>query len=126
MNRGVREGRPYNILCKEDKKVDNTEITGRLEQPADYRAVEELTRDAFWGYTGPACDEHYLVHIQRKLPSYMPELCFVAEVGGELAGSIVYTKSKIAGADGGETDVITFGPVSVLLRNLQIRLGNYN
>ena len=34
--------------------------TIRNETPADYRAVEELTRLAFWNVNMPGCDEHYL------------------------------------------------------------------
>jgi len=45
----------------------------RLEEPHDFRAVEELTRDAFWGLFQPVCDEHYLVHIPRGRPCFVPE-----------------------------------------------------
>jgi predicted N-acetyltransferase YhbS len=45
-------------------------ITLRLERPEDYRAVENLTREAFWGFTGPTCDEHYLVHLLRSVPAF--------------------------------------------------------
>jgi predicted N-acetyltransferase YhbS len=38
----------------------------RLESLADHRAIEELTREVFWGFTSPTCDEHYLVHILRN------------------------------------------------------------
>jgi predicted N-acetyltransferase YhbS len=34
----------------------------RLEQPQEYRIVEELTREAFWGMDHPDCNEHLLVH----------------------------------------------------------------
>ena len=43
----------------------------------------------------------------------MPELCFVAQVKGELAGSVVYSRSKVL-CGGKEHEVITFGPLSVL------------
>ncbi len=36
-------------------------------------AVETLTREAFWGFTGPTCDEHYLVHLLRSVPAFVPE-----------------------------------------------------
>ncbi len=53
----------------------------RKENPADYRAVENLTREAFWGCMDhPTCDgEHLLVHKLRKLPCFVPELDLVAE-----------------------------------------------
>ena len=86
----------------------------RLETPADYRAVEELTREAFWGFFAPVCDEHYLVHTLRGRPSFVPELDFVAELDGCLVGNIMYSKAKIVSENGRETDVLTFGPLSVL------------
>ena len=49
----------------------------RLETPGDYRAVENLTREAFWNQSVPGCDEHYLVHTMRRHPDFIPELAFV-------------------------------------------------
>ena len=45
------------------------ELNLRRETPADYRTVEELTRDAFWGSMDhPTCDgEHLIVHRLRQL-----------------------------------------------------------
>jgi predicted N-acetyltransferase YhbS len=86
----------------------------RNETPADYRTVEELTKEAFWNHYTPGCNEHYLLHILRKSEKFIPKLDFVAEAEGKIVGNIVYTKCQITG-DGGEMfDVITFGPVSVL------------
>ena len=34
-------------------------LTVRLETEKDYRAVEELTREAFWNVYKPGADEHY-------------------------------------------------------------------
>ena len=39
-----------------------TNLTIRLETGKDYRAVEELTREAFWNVYKPGADEHYYVH----------------------------------------------------------------
>ena len=36
--------------------------TIRRETPADYRMVENLTREAFWNVYRPGCLEHYDVH----------------------------------------------------------------
>lgn len=88
-------------------------INLRYETPHDYRAVEELTREAFWNHNVPGCDEHYLLHIMRNLDSFIRELDFVAELDGSIVGNIVYTKSKIIGDNGECHDVITFGPISV-------------
>lgn len=35
------------------------DIILRAERKEDERIVEELIRDAFWGYMGPTSDEHY-------------------------------------------------------------------
>jgi predicted N-acetyltransferase YhbS len=86
----------------------------RLEEPSDYRAVEELTREAFWNRHVPGCDEHYLLHIMRGCESFIRELDTVAEINGEIVGNIVYTKAKILGDDGISRDILCFGPVSVL------------
>ena len=86
----------------------------RLETLTDHRAVEELTREAFWGFSNPTCDEHYLVHILRNRPTFVPELDYIAEVDGQLVGNVMYSKAKITAIDGSETEVLTFGPLSVL------------
>ena len=67
-------------------------INIRNEIPADYRIVEELTREAFWGCMDhPTCDgEHLLVHKLRDLPSFVPELDFVAEAEARIVGHIIY------------------------------------
>jgi len=86
----------------------------RLETPYDYRAVEELTREAFWGFTRPTCDEHYLVHLLRQSPIFIPELDFVAEINGKLVGNVMYSKATVTDDKGMVNEVITFGPLSVL------------
>lgn len=90
----------------------------RLEVPADYRIVEELTRDAFWDHHVPGCDEHYLAHILRSSPDFIPELDFVALVkqadgSWQIAGNIMYTKAIIRTAKGEIDNLISFGPLSV-------------
>jgi predicted N-acetyltransferase YhbS len=89
-------------------------ITLRLERPEDYRAVENLTREAFWKFMSPTCDEHYLVHLLRAVPAFLPELDFVAEMDGELVGHVMYSRAKVVDDGGKETEVLTFGPLSVL------------
>ncbi len=86
----------------------------RLETPADYAAVEQITREAFWNHHVPGCDEHYLAHVLRQAECFLPELDFVAELNGVLVGNIMYTKAKIIGDDGAEYPVLSFGPISVL------------
>jgi len=90
------------------------QIILRLETPADYSIVEQITREAFWNHHVPGCDEHYLAHALRKAECFLPELDFVAEQDGKLVGNIMYTKAKIIGDDGTEYPVLSFGPISVL------------
>ncbi len=54
----------------------------RTEQPADYAETEHVTREAFWNHYSPGCNEHYLLHIMRGSPSFIPELDVVAVHGG--------------------------------------------
>ena len=92
------------------------ELMIRRETPADYRAVENLTREAFWGcMDNPTCDgEHLIVRRLRASSDYVPELDLVAEANGMLAGHILYAKAKIVSPDGQETEILGFGPLSVL------------
>lgn len=90
------------------------DISIRNEIEQDYREVEELTREAFWNLYVQGCDEHYLVHIMRSHPDFLPELDFVAAREDKIVGNIMYTKSYLADETGNKIATITFGPVSVL------------
>ena len=85
----------------------------RLETPADYRAVENLTREAFWNQNVPGCDEHYLVHTMRDHADFIPELAFVLERDGVIIGNIMYTKARLIDREGNVKPCLTFGPISV-------------
>lgn len=85
----------------------------RPEGPADFRAVEELTRNAFWNHHAPGCDEHYLAHILRESSNFVPELDYVAVHDGKVVGNIMYTRAKIVLDRGGEREVLCFGPLAV-------------
>lgn len=85
----------------------------RNERKEDYRAVEELTRNAFWNLYVPGCDEHYLVHIMREHCDFIPELDFVIEVNQRIIGNVMYTKSWLTDEDGNEKAILTFGPISI-------------
>lgn len=89
------------------------ELQIRRETAQDYRAVEELTRDAFWNVNFPGCSEHLLIHNIRNSPAYIPELDLVAEMNGRLVGHIAYTKAVIINHSGEEFPLVSFGPVSV-------------
>ena len=90
------------------------ETTIRLEQPADYRETETVTREAFWNCYSPGCMEHYLLHIMRRSPRFVRELDFVAVADGKIVGSVVFMKAHIAGDDGNLHEVLTLGPIAVL------------
>ncbi len=89
------------------------QITLRRELPADHRAVEELTRAAFWDLYVPGCDEHYLAHILRDAACFLPDLDLVATVDGRLVGNIMYTLARLVDIGGLERQVLSFGPVCV-------------
>jgi putative acetyltransferase len=86
----------------------------RNERTDEYRAVEELTREAFWNVHFPGCNEHFCLHNMRSHSDFIPELDFVAELDGKVIGNIVYAKGKIIDNNGKSHEVIGFGPVSVL------------
>ena len=45
----------------------------RNEQPSDYRAVENLTRETFWNVYRPGCTEHFVLNRYRNTHDFMPE-----------------------------------------------------
>jgi len=70
-------------------------ITIRPEAPQDYFEVEQLARDSSVGYYQWETDAHLHVHKTRRHRRFIPELSFVAQLDGKLAGMIMYTKSEI-------------------------------
>jgi predicted N-acetyltransferase YhbS len=89
------------------------EIVLRLEEEKDCRAVEELTREAFWNVHFPGCDEHLLIRNLRKQKEFVKALDFIALHNDKIVGNIVYVEGKIKNGDT-EHKIVTFGPVSVL------------
>ena len=90
------------------------EIFLRLEEEADNRIVEEVTREAFWNIHQPGCDEHLLVKNLRGKKEFVKALDFVAICENKILGNIMYVESKIITPDSTQHAVLTFGPVSVL------------
>lgn len=86
----------------------------RNECENDFGQVEYLTREAFWNLHVPGCDEHYLVHVLRNHPDFIPELDFVAILENKIVGNIMYAKSYLLNEENIKLETITFGPVSVL------------
>ena len=88
-------------------------MTIRLEQPKDYREVENLTREAFWNVYRPGCTEHYVLNQYRTNPDFIPELDFVMEEGDRIIGHVMFSKAEIK-LDGDEPfPSWTFGPISI-------------
>ena len=89
------------------------DVVIRNETVADYRAVEQLTREAFWNVYKPGADEHYYVHRMRSHPDFLPELAFVLEKDGEIIGNIMYTKAWLEDENGQRKEILSFGPLCV-------------
>ena len=86
----------------------------RQETEQDYFETENLIREAFWNHYTPACSDHYLVHIMRDCPAFIPELNLVAVEGEKLVGNVMCLKSYISGDDGNRYEVLSLGPIGVL------------
>ena len=89
------------------------DIKLRIEQSSDYHETENITREAFWNHYSPGCDEHYLLHIMRNHPKFVPELDIVAEHNNKIVGNVVCLKSFIMADDGNQYEVLSLGPISV-------------
>ena len=91
----------------------NTDFIIRREEPADYREVENLTREAFWNVYRPGCTEHYVLHCYRNNPDFIPELSLVMEKDGKLIGHVMYSKAKLTLKNSDIFPIWTFGPISI-------------
>ena len=103
-------------------------LTIRPETEQDYKAVETLTRNAFWNVYKPGADEHYFVHMMRSHPDFLPELAFVLELknpGEEprIIGNIMYTKAWLEDENGQRKEILTFGPLCVAPEFQRQKLG---
>lgn len=87
--------------------------TIRLEEKKDYRAVENLVRESFWNVYRPGCSEHYVIHVLRDDPAFIPKLDFVMEQDGKLIGQNMFMKTVIEADDGRTIDVLTMGPIGI-------------
>ena len=85
----------------------------RPEQEADFREVENLTREAFWNIYRPGCTEHFVLHQFRDRAEFVPDLDLVMEVDGRLAGHVMYVRSAIRTDEGAKVPIMTFGPISI-------------
>ena len=89
------------------------DFTIRLEEEKDRRAVEELVRESFWNVYRPGYSEHYVIHVLRDDPAFIPELDLVMEKDGRLIGQNMFMKTVIDADDGRTVDVLTMGPICI-------------
>ena len=61
----------------------------RREEEKDHRAVEQLTREAFWNVYHPGATEHLIVHQLQNKKHVIKDLNLVAEADGQLVGHIL-------------------------------------
>ena len=85
----------------------------RLEQPSDYREVENLTREAFWNVYRPGCTEHYVLNQYRSNPDFVRELDLVMEEDGRIIGHIMFSRAELVLDNGTKVPSWTFGPISI-------------
>ena len=93
--------------------MDKNDYTIRLEEKKDRRDVEELVRSSFWNVYRPGCLEHYVLHVMRNAPGFIPELDFVMERKGKIIGQNVFFKARIKADDGREIPILTMGPICI-------------
>lgn len=98
-------------------------LTMRLETKKDYRAVEELAREAFWNVYKPGADEHYYVNCLRTHPDFIPELDFLLEKDGEIIGSIMYTKAWLEDENGERKEILPLAQFCIAPKYQRQKLG---
>ncbi len=92
---------------------ENGSFVIRRERPEEYREVENLVREAFWNVYRPGCSEHYVIHVLRDDPAFVPELDFVMERDGRLIGQNMFMRTVIEADDGRVIPVLTMGPIGI-------------
>ena len=94
--------------------MNNDIISIRRETPRDHREVEHLVRESFWNVYRPGCSEHYVIHVLRDDPAFVPELDLVMEANGVIIAQNMFMKTRIDLDSGGELPVLTMGPICVM------------
>ena len=85
----------------------------RLERKEEQREVETLIRESFWNVYRPGCLEHYVIHVLREDPAFVPELNFVMEQGGRIIGQNMFMRACIRADDGRDVPIMTMGPICI-------------
>lgn len=94
--------------------MKKNDIIIRLEKKDEQRAVENLIRESFWNVYQPGCSEHYVIHVLRNDPAFIPELNFVMERSGRLIGQNMFMRAVIEADDGRTVPVLTMGPICIV------------
>lgn len=81
----------------------------RKETSKDYETVYSVIKSAFANAEHADGNEHDLVVALRKSEAFIPELSLVAEIDGNIAGHIMFTKAYVE-----DTAVLALAPLSVL------------
>ena len=89
-------------------------INIRLEQPNEYKLVENVVRESFWNVYRPGCLEHYVLHCYRDNKDFVKELDFVILKDNEIIGQTMFVKAEIKTDDGKNIPIMTFGPICIL------------
>ena len=93
--------------------MNHKDVTIRNERPEEYREVEKLVRESFWNVYRPGCSEHYVLHVLRNDPAFIPELDFVMEKDGKITGQNMFMKTVIDAGGGKTVPVLTMGPICI-------------
>ena len=93
--------------------MNETDFMIRPEEKNDFGAVENLIRESFWNVYRPGCSEHYVMHVLRDDPAFVPQLDFVMEKDGRIIGQNMFMKTVIEADDGRTVDVLTMGPICI-------------
>lgn len=93
--------------------MNHKDVTIRNERPEEYREVENLVRESFWNVYRPGCSEHYVLHVLRNDPAFIPELDFVMEKDGKIIGQNMFMKTVIDAGGGKTVPVLTMGPICI-------------
>ena len=93
--------------------MNTNDYTIRSEKKEEYRAVENLVREAFWNVYRPGCSEHFVIHALRDDPAFVKELDFVMEQNGTIIGQNMFMRTVINADDRRVIPVLTMGPICI-------------
>lgn len=90
-------------------------ITIRPERSAEFAALYDFIKTAFSTARVTDGDEQEFTDRLRAGGNYIPELALVAEIGGEIAGHILFTRFRVNAGDGSATELLLVAPLCVAL-----------